>query len=125
MEEPISLPTGVTSSRAERTLTITWEDAEPSVIPWHVLRWSCPCALCQGEFGTPGALATVTSLPPAETELVDLALVGTYAIQPVWASGHTHGIFTWEYLRELGDAVRNGAVHVPQKGAGEHSGESR
>jgi len=29
--------------------------------------------------------------------------VGTYAMTPVWASGHQSGIFSWEYLRSLCD----------------------
>jgi DUF971 family protein len=32
-------------------------------------------------------------------ERVDL--VGNYAIQLVWKDGHSYGIYSWEYLRDL------------------------
>lgn len=34
--------------------------------------------------------------------------VGNYAIQPVWSDGHSYGIFSWEYLRQL---CPEGKVH--------------
>jgi len=34
-------------------------------------------------------------------ELVKIASVGGYAIQPVWADGHNTGIYSFEYLRRL------------------------
>jgi DUF971 family protein len=30
--------------------------------------------------------------------------VGRYALQFVWSDGHSTGIYTYEYLREIGDA---------------------
>jgi DUF971 family protein len=32
---------------------------------------------------------------------VNIASVGGYAIQPVWADGHDTGIYSFEYLRML------------------------
>lgn len=34
-------------------------------------------------------------------ELKSIEAVGNYALQPVWSDGHSYGIFSWEYLREL------------------------
>jgi DUF971 family protein len=30
--------------------------------------------------------------------------VGRYALQCMWSDGHSTGIYTWDYLRELWDA---------------------
>jgi DUF971 family protein len=30
--------------------------------------------------------------------------VGRYALQPVWSDGHSTGLYTFEYLRELWEA---------------------
>jgi DUF971 family protein len=30
--------------------------------------------------------------------------VGRYALQFVWSDGHSTGIYTWEYLREIAEA---------------------
>jgi len=34
-------------------------------------------------------------------ELVRLAMVGGYAIQPVWADGHSTGIYPFDYLKRM------------------------
>ena len=34
--------------------------------------------------------------------LVNLEPVGNYAVKPVFSDGHESGIFTWDYLYELG-----------------------
>jgi DUF971 family protein len=41
------------------------------------------------------------SLSPRAFDLVRMTLVGTYAIQPVWADGHVSGIFSFDYLRNI------------------------
>ena len=37
-----------------------------------------------------------------DVTLVDLAPVGNYAVQPTFSDGHDSGIFSWDYLYELG-----------------------
>ena len=54
-----------------------------------------------GEWGRPGVLAGLATLPPEELVLTDLLPVGTYAVTPVWASGHSSGIYSFEYLRSI------------------------
>jgi len=39
----------------------------------------------------------------AEIDLVDVVIVGRYALQQEWRSGHATGIYTWEFLREIGE----------------------
>jgi DUF971 family protein len=34
-------------------------------------------------------------------ELERVETVGNYALQPVWKDGHSYGIYSWDYLREL------------------------
>jgi prepilin-type processing-associated H-X9-DG protein len=40
-----------------------------------------------------------------EDELADISLVGAYGLNAVWADGHSTGIYTYERLRELGEAA--------------------
>jgi DUF971 family protein len=40
-------------------------------------------------------------LTAAAFQLVRIANVGGYAIQPFWADGHATGIFSFDYLRQL------------------------
>ena len=37
-----------------------------------------------------------------EVTLTSLEPVGNYAVQPTFSDGHDTGIFTWNYLHELG-----------------------
>ena len=37
----------------------------------------------------------------ASTELDRLEQVGNYAMQLYWKDGHSYGIYSWQYLREL------------------------
>ena len=48
----------------------------------------------------PGWLDTSPTLTPEQTRLVDVALVGTYAIQPTWGDGHHTGYHTFTLLRD-------------------------
>jgi DUF971 family protein len=33
--------------------------------------------------------------------------VGGYAIQPIWADGHSTGLFSYEYLKRVGELPKN------------------
>ncbi|MGH2447513.1 MAG: gamma-butyrobetaine hydroxylase-like domain-containing protein [Chloroflexota bacterium] len=94
-------PTGIEADRGAGTLTIDWDDGHHSIYSLPALRWACPCAECKGEWGRPGRLASLQSLPPLETKLIDMEQVGGYAIKPIWAAGHAQGIYSWEYLRGI------------------------
>ena len=59
------------------------------------LRWLCPCAFCRGEAGLPGWLDSAPELTAEQTRLVDLQLVGQYAIAPTWGDGHHTGYYTF------------------------------
>jgi DUF971 family protein len=34
-------------------------------------------------------------------DLVDMKVVGNYALQLNWSDGHNSGIYSWQFLREL------------------------
>lgn len=84
-------------------LAIKWEDGTESFLSLETLRRACPCAGCQGEVDVLGQLHRGPRRPltPDSFRLVQLARVGAYAIQPIWADGHNAGLFTFDYLRRL------------------------
>lgn len=94
-------PIAIEADRAAGTLTIDWDDGHQSLYSLPALRWACPCASCRGEWGRPGLLDGLDTLPDAELRLADVHMVGTYAIAPIWDSGHNSGIYSFEYLRSL------------------------
>jgi DUF971 family protein len=80
---------------------VTWEGGHRSRYTGELLRWACPCASCRGEGAEPGRLDLVKELDAAERELTEVSLIGQYALQLGFASGHATGIYTFRYLRGL------------------------
>jgi len=87
-------------------MDIAWEDGKQSTYTGEQLRWACPCAECRGEGGAPGRLARLHALSADELRIKDVTLVGQYAVQIAFDSGHATGIYTFPYLRGLGAAAK-------------------
>jgi DUF971 family protein len=84
-------------------LAIKWDDGGEDFIPLEKLRSSCPCAGCKGEVDIMGNVYRNPEqvLTPKAFELVRIVSVGGYAIQPVWADGHSSGIYAFDYLKRM------------------------
>jgi DUF971 family protein len=85
-------------------LAIAWSDGREDYLPLAALRKACPCASCNGEpdvMGKPGAIVTDVSRAPEE--LTSWQMIGGYGFQPRWVDGHASGIFSFAYLRQLGE----------------------
>lgn len=95
------MPDVIAPSLEKKAIDITWLDNHRSSYGFEFLRWSCPCAICRGEGGKPGVLATTERLMPEQIELTDVGPVGNYAMSITWKDGHSTGIYSWEYLRHL------------------------
>ena len=93
-------PSKIHADRPARELQIEWGDGHQTAYDFSTLRWLCPCAFCRGEAGQPGWLDSNPTLSEEQVTLSDIALVGHYAIQPIWADGHGSGFYAFERLRE-------------------------
>lgn len=97
-------PTNVQQVGTE--LAISWSDGTETFIPLEILRQACPCAVCGGEPDVLGRLERPEVTYTAKSFLLrDFAHVGGYAIQPRWADGHNTGLYTYQYLKRLGDSL--------------------
>ncbi|MFM7282131.1 MAG: DUF971 domain-containing protein [Planctomycetia bacterium] len=83
-------------------LVIEWTDGNTSTISAARLRGYCPCAQCVHELT--GERMIDPARVPADTTQHDLALVGHYAVSMRFSDGHHTGIYTFPYLRKLGEA---------------------
>lgn len=93
-------PASIHADRAAGRLEIGWADGHATVYDTTTLRWLCPCAFCRGEAGMPGWLDSGPTLTDEQTRLVDVALVGGYAIAPTWGDGHHTGYYSYGLLRD-------------------------
>ena len=97
---PATRPLRIHADRATGTLAIVWADGHGTTYDAETLRRLCPCAYCRGEAGLPGWLDSNPTFGPAQVQLVDVSLVGQYAIKPTWGDGHDTGFYTFALLRE-------------------------
>ena len=81
-------------------LQIVWQDEAVSLYTPQQLRLACPCAQCVEEWTGEKILdpASVSE----EILLLNVDLVGRYALNFKWSDFHETGIFTFELLRKLG-----------------------
>jgi DUF971 family protein len=82
-------------------MEVSWEDGKRTTYTGEQLRWACPCAECRGEAGMPGRLSRIKALNEDELRIRDVTLVGQYALQIAFESGHATGIYTFSLLRSL------------------------
>jgi len=87
-------------------LAISWNDGTESFFNLEMLRRACPCAACGGE---PDVLGNISrphvTYNDQSFQLTGFELIGGYAVQPRWADGHSSGIYSFTYLRRLGQAA--------------------
>ncbi len=95
------------------TLSVTWNDGTIHQYAVGLLRDRCPCATCRERRKADSQPANLLPvLRPEETEPLRIASmrpVGNYAYSIGFSDGHDTGIFTLEFLRELGEAGDGGA----------------
>lgn len=101
MQDPRTTPLRIDADRAAGTLRLAWGDGHQTAYDARTLRWLCPCAYCRGEAGMPGWLDSNPQLTADQVQLVDVALVGNYAIQPTWGDGHATGYYAFVHLRQM------------------------
>ena len=82
-----------------RVLELGYADGTVLALPFEFLRVYSPSAEVMGH--GPGQETLQTG--KRGVEIVDLQTVGHYAIQPTFSDGHQSGIFTWDYLYQLGE----------------------
>ena len=86
-------------------LAIAWNDGTESFLQLEMLRRACPCAACGGEPDVMGEVSRPhLTYTDKSFQLLGFDLVGGYAVQPRWTDGHSSGIYSFTYLRRLGEA---------------------
>jgi DUF971 family protein len=102
-------PAGLHLKKTE-ALEVQWADGGSSILPLRFLRKFCPCAGCQGERDILGKvrMPIVKTTYDGPITANGAELVGNYALKIDWADGHSAGIYTFRYLRELDGLLKSG-----------------
>ncbi|MEL7483268.1 MAG: DUF971 domain-containing protein [Planctomycetota bacterium] len=93
--------------KKDRGLTIEWHDGSASYYSIAYLRKMSPSADMRQlrEEMAKNPLAVLPDAPAGEAVVaVDAELVGNYAIRIRFSDGHSTGIYSWAYLRDIDPA---------------------
>ncbi|MGE8396161.1 MAG: gamma-butyrobetaine hydroxylase-like domain-containing protein [Comamonas sp.] len=92
------LPQSLTVHEASRVLEVGYSDGQTFRIPFELMRVYSPSAEVQGH----GPGQEVLQTGKRNVTIDNIEQVGNYAIKPFFSDGHESGLFTWNYLYELG-----------------------
>ncbi len=91
-------PTDIVLHQKSRLLEIAFEDGTRYKLPFEFLRVFSPSAEVRGH----GAGQETLQVGKRNVMLTGLEPSGSYAIKLIFDDGHDTGLYTWEYLHELG-----------------------
>jgi DUF971 family protein len=94
----VPTPTEIKLHQKSRVMEIAFDDGRTFRLPYEYLRVYSPSAEVRGH----GPGQEVLQAGKRDVEIRSLEPVGSYAVQPTFSDGHATGIYSWDYLYELG-----------------------
>jgi DUF971 family protein len=91
-------PTELRLLKDRKTLAVAFDDGERFDLAAEYLRVRSPSAEVQGH--SPSERRTVAG--KQDVQIMELHPIGNYAVRIVFDDMHSTGIFSWDYLFELG-----------------------
>lgn len=92
-------PTDIRIRKQSRVLQLDYDNGQSWELPFELLRVWSPSAEVRGHGAGPGTLQT----GKRDVLITGAEMVGNYALKLSFSDGHDSGLFTWEYLWELGE----------------------
>ena len=92
-------PTQIKLKKAEKRLDITFDDGVAFSYPAELLRVESPSAEVQGH----GSSQKKMIAGRRHVGVMEIEPVGNYAVRLIFDDLHDTGIFSWQYLYELGN----------------------
>src|SRR5678816_1462528 len=91
-------PTEIVLHQGSKVLEVTFSDGKVFRLPYEFLRVYSPSAEVRGH----GPGQEVLQTGKQSVEIRSMEPVGSYAVQPQFSDGHGTGIYSWDYLYDLG-----------------------
>ena len=92
-------PSGLRLRRRSKLLEVSWPDGVVHELPCEYLRVLSPSAEVRGH----GDGERILQTGKKHVNITNVEAVGNYAVKLTFDDGHDTGLYTWAYLRELGD----------------------
>jgi len=99
MDRNTPRPTEIKLHQKSRLLEIAFDDGSRFTLPCEYLRVFSPSAEVRGH----GPGQEVLQVGKRDVEIKEIEPVGNYAVKLVFSDGHDTGLYSWEYLHELGE----------------------
>ena len=91
-------PIEIKVHKVSRLLEIAFDNGDHFRLPFELLRVYSPSAEVRGH----GPGQEILQAGKKEIDISKLEPVGNYALQLYFSDGHNTGIYSWDYLHELG-----------------------
>ena len=91
-------PTEIKLHQTSRVLELTFAQGIVFRLPYEYLRVYSPSAEVRGH----GPGQETLQVGKKSVAIADVESVGHYAIRPSFSDGHNTGIYSWDYLYDLG-----------------------
>ena len=98
MDRNTPRPTEIHLHQVSRVLDVAFDDGRSFSLPVEYLRVFSPSAEVRGH----GPGQEVLQVGKREVNVNAIEPVGVYAVKLVFTDGHDTGIYSWDYLYELG-----------------------
>lgn len=95
----MSIPTEICLHQASKYLEVSFDDGQTFSLPCEYLRVYSPSAEVRGH----GAGQEILVSDKQQVEIMRIEPIGNYAIKLVFSDGHASGLYSYDYLYELGE----------------------
>lgn len=95
---PKHTPTDIKLQQASKNLCLSFEDGASFNLSCEFLRVHSPSAEVRGHSPDQAVL----QLDKQNVNISDIEAVGNYAVKLIFDDGHDTGLYTWDYLYDLG-----------------------
>jgi DUF971 family protein len=92
-------PTEIKLHQASRVLEIAFANGRRFRLPYEFLRVHSPSAEVRGH----GPGQEILQIGKRDVTITQAEPVGHYALRPTFSDGHDSGIYSWDYLYDLGE----------------------
>ena len=98
LDSNTQIPTEIKLHQASRLMELSFADGTNFRLPYEFLRVYSPSAEVRGH----GPGQETLQVGKREVTIDEVEAVGHYAIRPKFSDGHNTGIYSWDYLYDLG-----------------------
>ncbi len=107
-EQKITMQPASIEQISDQVIVIKWNDGVELIYFAEKTRSACPCATCRDEREASEKSKNpfkILKHNPQEIAFSEWEMIGRYAVRFTFNDNHKTGIYTYEYLRQIGESA--------------------